>query len=735
MNKIKKIYECISSCEKDNIYKYEFKDKCYSECPSHTTERKNNDFSLNKIYFCKPVCNENTPFEIIDAQECVESCDYKEIEIKSCILNYNNFTTGDNKIVNMYDNLLKNVEDQFTSENYDTTNFERGSNDIIELDKIKITLTTTKNQKDEEKNINETTIDLNDCENKLKELYHIPDDEILFIKKIDILQEGMKIPKIEYEVYTKYNRTNLLKLNLSYCDTTKIDISIPIQLTGNLDKYNSSSKYYNDICYTSTSDSGTDITLEDRKKEFINNNKTVCQENCIFSEYNYTTQKAKCSCDIVEFPSSFSKMKIDKSEIIKNFIDIKNIVNINILVCYKVLFTLKGIRNNYGSYYLLVIIVLHFIIIILYYSKNLFRRIQYKVRDIAFGIKNIQLLQIENIHNGKSTKINKKMDKIKEKKKKPKKIKKALKIRNDEKLFSKFTSKEKNLIDKSLSRKEESILNNNNFISYLNLNIKGKKKDFKKDNNIVNDRLVTISNFSELLNKIGKIMKYNDEELNGLNYESALQMDKRNYCEYYYSLLITKHDIFFTFCNNTDYNSKIIKLDLLIFNFSFEFTINTLFFNDDTMHKIYKDKGKYNIIYQISQSLYSSIISMIFNYILRMLALSQDEIIDFKNIQSYNYVNKRMFRLIKIIKIKLILYFIFSSIFLLFFFYYISMFCAIYSNTQIHLIKDTLISFLFSLSIPIIINLLPGLFRIPSLSNIKSNRKILYLISKVLQMI
>ena len=43
--------------------------------------------------------------------------------------------------------------------------------EVIELDKIKITLTTTKNQKDEEKNINETTIDLNDCENKLKEIY------------------------------------------------------------------------------------------------------------------------------------------------------------------------------------------------------------------------------------------------------------------------------------------------------------------------------------------------------------------------------------------------------------------------------------------------------------------------------------------------------------------------------------------------------------------------------------
>ena len=39
-------------------------------------------------------------------------------------------------------------------------------------------------------------------------------------------------------------------------------------------------------------------------------------------------------------------MKIDKSELLKNFIDIKNIANINILACYKVLFTKKGILNN-----------------------------------------------------------------------------------------------------------------------------------------------------------------------------------------------------------------------------------------------------------------------------------------------------------------------------------------------------------------------------------------------------
>ena len=64
------------------------------------------------------------------------------------------------------------------------------------------------------------------------------------------------------------------------------------------------------------------------------------------------------------------------------------------------------------------------------------------------------------------------------------------------------------------------------------------------------------------------------------------------------------------------------------------------------------------------------------------------------------------------------------------------MFCAIYLNTQIHLIKDTLLSYASSFIEPFGIYLIPGLFRIPALSNRKKkNRYILYKISKILQMI
>ena len=63
------------------------------------------------------------------------------------------------------------------------------------------------------------------------------------------------------------------------------------------------------------------------------------------------------------------------------------------------------------------------------------------------------------------------------------------------------------------------------------------------------------------------------------------------------------------------------------------------------------------------------------------------------------------------------------------------MFCAIYRNTQLHLIKDTLLSFGLSLLYPFGIYLLPGIFRIPALSNRKSKESYVYNFSVILQMI
>ena len=273
----------------------------------------------------------------------------------------------------------------------------------------------------------------------------------------------------------------------------------------------------------------------------------------------------------------------------------------------------------------------------------------------------------------------------------------------------------------------QNIINDN--IKLELLQTQGIKKQETRDNN---NKYLNI-NFDDALKKTEKIMAYNDEEYNGFSYELALKYDKRNYCQYYFSLLKTKHIIIFTFCNNNDYNSKQIKIDLFLFNLTFFITVNALFFSDETMHRIHEDKGIYDFLYQLPQIVYSSLISLVFGIIFEILALSGDLIINFKQEKIINMLRGRIISLKRKLKIKFLLYFILSSIFLLFFWYYLSMFCAIYKNTQIHLIKDTLFSFILSLITPFIFYLIPGAFRIPALSDGQNNRFILYNISKFLQ--
>ena len=155
--------------------------------------------------------------------------------------------------------------------------------------------------------------------------------------------------------------------------------------------------------------------------------------------------------------------------------------------------------------------------------------------------------------------------------------------------------------------------------------------------------------------------------------------------------------------------------------------------------KYMKKKKKFEILYQLPQIIYSTIISQIFNSFIQLLAFSDDLILIFKHKKILINTIKRKIKLFNRLNIKFILYFIISIIFLLIFWYYLSMFCAIYVNTQIHLVKDTLISFAMSLLYPFGIYLLPGIFRIPSLSirnkSSKKNkiRRLLYTFSKLLQ--
>ena len=120
-------------------------------------------------------------------------------------------------------------------------------------------------------------------------------------------------------------------------------------------------------------------------------------------------------------------------------------------------------------------------------------------------------------------------------------------------------------------------------------NLLNKKKLLNKKNNINKNKI--IKNNKQKKNKQIQIthLDFNDYEMNNLRYNDAIKYDKRTFFNYYISLLKTKHLILSSFIPINDYNLISIKISLFWLSLSSYFAINGFFFNDETMHKIYKN--------------------------------------------------------------------------------------------------------------------------------------------------
>ena len=193
----------------------------------------------------------------------------------------------------------------------------------------------------------------------------------------------------------------------------KINISIPISIDENdLYLYDPNSDFYNDPCYAYTSKNGTDVSLEDRKKEYIENNMTLCEENCKFKRYDTYTKRALCECNIKINFFMISEITIDKAKLYDNFINLKTVTNLWVMKCYDILLSKKGIINNIGAYIIIIIIILHIIFIILFYVKD-FPSIKMNINSIIFKKKDITItntkpfLKTQKIRNKKKSKFSK----------------------------------------------------------------------------------------------------------------------------------------------------------------------------------------------------------------------------------------------------------------------------------------------------------------------------------------
>ena len=287
-------------------------------------------------------------------------------------------------------------------------------------------ISTLADQKNSD-NPNVSSIDLGECEKALKDKFGINEDLIVF--KTDIKSEDLTQTYVQYEIY---DPRDLTQLNLTICKDMKISVSTPVKLdssTSSLydllkdsgyDLFNESSDFYTDICSTFTSQNGTDMTLEDRKKEIFSTsaNLYLCQSGCELESYNSTTRKAKCECspqtEEVEISLSSSNNKFDVKKVGEGFMNTLKNSNFLVLKCYKLAIDLTTLWTNKGRILMTIILLLTIIVLIAFCFTGNKKINHYLDSIISFTIQNNKDKGNSKDKKDKNTKQKNNKDKEKE---------------------------------------------------------------------------------------------------------------------------------------------------------------------------------------------------------------------------------------------------------------------------------------------------------------------------------
>ena len=133
--------------------------------------------------------------------------------------------------------------------------------------------------------------------------------------------------------------------------------------------------------------------------------------------------------------------------------------------------------------------------------------------------------------------------------------------------------------------------------------------------------------------------KYDNYELNNMEYQDALQFDKRSMIKSYWSIINREHLILLTFCSPNDFNISFVKFARFIFLISTEITLNAYLFYDETMHKVYLSYGKYDFVQHIAQIIMTTVFSQLMEVFICYLSLSDSSIYQIKELARNNKQN------------------------------------------------------------------------------------------------
>ena len=485
---------------------------------------------------------------------------------------------------------------------------------------------------------------------------------------------------------------------------------------------------------------------------------SLCESICTFE--GYINNNVKCLCEVKLKFNSFMNVNVDKYKLIYRFeVEETNSSNFWTLKCFfdhyiKAILLFNGIT-------IFILGLIGFTI----FGVILFRIIEYKeihknikvLIEIALSIKaekgELNEEEKEISDKEEEEEINDSSSEKKEEEKKYKYNKKGKNIiENNETKEMNF--KEKNCDEASKKKLKEDILQikeNKIFSeeknSIININKEKTKINFSSKGNIQNSLSVDRKSVLDKINnesinsnnefiidnkKKKEFLETTDYELNLLSYKEAKKEDKRTFLRYYFSLIKTKHIIFFLFKGKKHYNSRIINISYFLFFLTLCLTINAMFINESMIHHIYLSKGQFNFSYNAPKIILGAFVLYIFHILLSYLISMEDIILKLKDKDKKNFF-KKMNEMINVVTLKFLLCFAICLVFLLLSWFYLACFLAIFPKTQIYLIKLTIVSFSFTLIIPLIIYLLSAFLRIRALNRNNESMGCFYKLSQYLQ--
>ena len=209
----------------------------------------------NKKISEKCFCNEDFPYLLFPSQQCTNLCSVEQLIDQTCKID----CVSDDS----FKILIQNIETMIKDDT-----FEDDKEIIIVGKNVICDVTTTQT---EHTYTNISYIDFGEFETKLKQQNNI---SYLLILKFDKINENSPT-SVEYEVY---NPKTKAKLDLSICNTDKINIDIPMTLDEHsLDLYKNFDPFYNDICTKFSSEDETDVLLIDRRATYYNDSIIFCE--------------------------------------------------------------------------------------------------------------------------------------------------------------------------------------------------------------------------------------------------------------------------------------------------------------------------------------------------------------------------------------------------------------------------------------------------------------------------